>query len=95
MLSQEDCSDDLIREAVITLGSFAHGELSCAMCLTSTWLSVGSKDSATVVHTGTCVIYMGSGTELLKGSLNLSLRIIPSILHSSATETQWLSGKSV
>ena len=25
LLSQEDCSDELVREAIITLGSFSHG----------------------------------------------------------------------
>ena len=25
LLSQDDCEDELVREAIITLGSFAHG----------------------------------------------------------------------
>ena len=26
LLSQEDCSDELVREGIISLGSFAHGK---------------------------------------------------------------------
>ena len=40
LLSHEDCGDELIREAIIALGSFAHGTLTLSFTSISRCLCV-------------------------------------------------------